>query len=61
MGENIKKYRNEWKYSLTNGELSLLKSRISEAMDKLEKMNGIKHGEEKPLLLNVVMEMDQDV
>lgn len=33
MGENIKKYRNEWKYSLTNGELSLLKSRISEAME----------------------------
>ena len=32
MGENIKKYRNEWKYSLTNGDLSLLKSRISEAM-----------------------------
>lgn len=33
MGDNIKKYRNEWKYSLTNGELSLLKSRISEVMD----------------------------
>ena len=33
MGENIKKYRNEWKYSLTNQELSLLKSRISEVME----------------------------
>ena len=32
MGEIIKKYRNEWKYSLNNGELSLLKSRISEVM-----------------------------
>ena len=33
MGEIIKKYRNEWKYSLTNQELSLLKSRISEVME----------------------------
>ena len=33
MGENIKKYRNEWKYSLSNQELSLLKSRISEVME----------------------------
>ena len=32
-GESIKKYRNEWKYSLTNGEMSLLKSRISEIMN----------------------------
>ena len=31
-GDNIKKYRNEWKYSLTNQELSLLKSRISEVL-----------------------------
>ena len=30
---SIKKYRNEWKYSLTNQELSLLKSRISEVME----------------------------
>ena len=29
----IKKYRNEWKYILTNQELSLLKSRISEVME----------------------------
>lgn len=33
VGENIKKYRNEWKYSLTNQELSLLKSRLSEVME----------------------------
>ena len=33
MGENIKKYRNEWKYSLSNQELSLLKSRLSEVME----------------------------
>ena len=33
VGENIKKYRNEWKYSLSNQELSLLKSRISEVME----------------------------
>mgnify|MGYP002857293380 FL=1 len=33
MGENIKKYRNEWKYSLTNQELSLLKSRVAEVME----------------------------
>jgi len=33
VGEIIKKYRNEWKYSLSNGELSLLKSRISEVME----------------------------
>ena len=29
---NIKKYRNEWKYSVTNQELSLLKSRLSEVL-----------------------------
>lgn len=29
----IKIYRNEWKYNLTNGELSLLKSRISKVME----------------------------
>lgn len=29
----IKKYRNEWKYRLTNGELSLLNSRISKVME----------------------------
>jgi len=29
----IKKYRNEWKYSLNNQELSLLKSRLSSVMD----------------------------
>ena len=29
----IKKYRNEWKYNLTNQQLSLLKSRISEVLD----------------------------
>ena len=29
----IKKYRSEWKYILTNQELSLLKSRISEVME----------------------------
>lgn len=29
----IKAYRSEWKYSLTNQELSLLKSRISKVMD----------------------------
>ena len=33
MGEIIKKYRNEWKYNLSNQELSLLKSRISEVME----------------------------
>lgn len=33
MGEIIKKYRNEWKYSLTNQELSLLRSRISKIME----------------------------
>ena len=30
---NIKKYRNEWKYQVTNQELSLLKSRLSEVME----------------------------
>ena len=29
----IKKYRNEWKYNLTNQQLSLLKSRLSEIME----------------------------
>ena len=29
----IKKYRNEWKYNLTNQELSLLKSRISNVLE----------------------------
>ena len=29
----IKVYRNEWKYILTNQELSLLKSRLSEVME----------------------------
>ena len=29
----MKKYRSEWKYSLTNQELSLLKSRLSEIME----------------------------
>lgn len=29
----IKKYRNEWKYCLTNQQLSLLKSRISEVLE----------------------------
>ena len=29
----IKVYRSEWKYTLTNKELSLLKSRISEIME----------------------------
>ena len=29
----IKKYRNEWKYNLTNQQLSLLKSRLSEVME----------------------------
>ena len=33
VGEIIKKYRNEWKYCLTNQELSLLKSRISEVLE----------------------------
>ena len=33
VGENIKKYRNEWKYILSNQELSLLKSRLSEVME----------------------------
>lgn len=30
---NIKKYRSEWKYTLTNQQLSLLKSRLSEIME----------------------------
>ena len=30
---NIKKYRSEWKYTLSNQELSLLKSRLSEVME----------------------------
>lgn len=30
---NIKVYRSEWKYTLTNQELSLLKSRLSEVME----------------------------
>ena len=29
----IKQYRNEWKYVLSNQELALLKSRISEIME----------------------------
>lgn len=29
----MKKYRSEWKYILTNQELSLLKSRLSEVME----------------------------
>ena len=29
----MKKYRSEWKYTLTNQELSLLKSRLSEVME----------------------------
>ena len=29
----IKIYRNEWKYLLTNQELSLLKSRVSQVLD----------------------------
>lgn len=29
----IKVYRSEWKYTLSNQELSLLKSRLSEAME----------------------------
>ena len=29
----IKKYRNEWKYELTNQELSLLRTRLSEVME----------------------------
>ena len=33
VGGSIKKYRNEWKYSLTNMELSLLKSRLSKVME----------------------------
>ncbi len=33
MGGIIKKYRNEWKYSLSNVELSLLKTRLSEVME----------------------------
>ena len=33
MGGIIKKFRNEWKYSLSNGEFSLLKSRLSEVME----------------------------
>ena len=32
-GKIIKRYRSEWKYSLTNQELSLLKSRLSEVME----------------------------
>lgn len=41
-GESIKKYRNEWKYSLNNQNLSLLKSRLSEVMelDPHTKING---------------------
>ena len=31
-GDFIKKYRNEWKYTLSNQELSLLKSRLSEVL-----------------------------
>ena len=31
--KKIKVYRNEWKYSLTNQELSLLKSRLSKVME----------------------------
>lgn len=30
---DIKKYRSEWKYTLTNQELSLLKSRLSEILE----------------------------
>jgi len=30
---NIKVYRSEWKYILTNQQLSLLKSRLSEVME----------------------------
>ena len=30
---NIKVYRSEWKYTLTNQELSLLKSRLSKVME----------------------------
>ncbi len=30
---NTKVYRSEWKYTLTNQELSLLKSRLSEVME----------------------------
>ena len=30
---NIKKYRSEWKYTLSTQELSLLKSRLSEVME----------------------------
>ena len=29
----MKKYRSEWKYTLTNQELSLLRSRLSEVME----------------------------
>ena len=29
----MKKYRSEWKYTLSNQELSLLKSRLSEVME----------------------------
>ena len=29
----MKVYRSEWKYTLTNQELSLLKSRLSEVME----------------------------
>ncbi len=32
-GVSIKKFRNEWKYILTNQELSLLKSRVSQILD----------------------------
>ena len=31
--KTIKIYRNEWKYSLTNQELSTLKSRLSQVME----------------------------
>ena len=33
IGDNIKKYRSEWKYILNNQQLSLLKSRVSEVLD----------------------------
>ena len=29
----MKRFRSEWKYTLTNQELSLLKSRLSEVME----------------------------
>ena len=31
--KNRKEYRSEWKYTLTNQEMSLLKSRISKLME----------------------------